>query len=102
LDKELDMTAVIRDTSGRAIASVTLSTGDNEQTIRVERVLDGKGTLLNYYFGRGGRRVTIESEMFQLTGILKTNWVKNERKWRVEVEPAETFIASELVARQAS
>lgn len=96
------MTAVIRDSSGQHIASVQLAANSGEETITIERVLDGKGTLLNYYFGRGGRRVTIESDSFQLAGTLKTNWAKNERKWRVEVEAESRTVAHELLAREAS
>ena len=96
------MTAVIRDASGQQMASVQLCPANDIHTISIERVLEGKGTLLNYYFGRGGRKVTLESDTFQLHGTLKTHWAKNERKWRLELEPAEAERAAALTARQAS
>lgn len=82
------MSAIIRDKSGQKLAIVLLSPPEDEQTIPIQRVIEGKGSLLHYYFGRGMREVTIESETFRLPGVLRTNWAKNERKWRVALDPA--------------
>jgi hypothetical protein len=46
----------------------------------------GKGNLLGYYFGRGGRLVTIEAGDFRLRGRLRTRWMENERLWIVDIE----------------
>ena len=94
------MTVVIRDPAGNQIASVQLSPKSDDNAIVVERVMEGRGRLLNYYFGKGMRQVTVESEVFLLPGVLKTHWAKNERKWRVLMNSTSSEAIAELAAAE--
>jgi len=81
------MSAVIRDTAGRILAIATPQPGADPGTVLL-RSVRGKGRLLGYYFGRGGRSIRIEYGLFTLPGTLSTRWLGNEREWAFHM-PAE-------------
>jgi len=50
--------------------------------------VDDSGALLRYYFGWGGRRVTVAFGSARLTGWLRTRWDGTTRTWFLEVREA--------------
>lgn len=73
------------DGAGNYLASAVMRLADGGRALLLSRVV-GKGNLLGYYFGRGGRVVSIEAGEFRLRGRLRTRWMENERLWIVDLE----------------
>ncbi len=98
--------AAIHDEHGRVLASVTLAQSDGSMALDVDRVESGKGQLLHYYFGRGGRRVWLEVGDIAMLGALSTRWnlAQNRRDWTVTLTPraeaGDGARASRTVARK--
>jgi hypothetical protein len=53
--------------------------------LTIDRVIQGKGRLLHYYFGQGRRTVHLEEGDFLLTGTLATKWLEAERLWMISL-----------------
>lgn len=73
------------DVTGNYLASAVMRLADGERALLLSRVV-GKGNLLGYYFGRGGRYVSVEAGEFRFRGRLRTRWMENERLWIVDLE----------------
>ncbi|GBD23951.1 hypothetical protein HRbin29_01624 [bacterium HR29] len=82
------------DAAGNYLASAVMRLADGGGALLLSRVV-GKGNLLGYYFGRGGRLVTIEAGDFRLRGRLRTRWMENERLWIVDLEESAAASAAE-------
>lgn len=78
----------IRDGNGEllAIVQVDADFATGEMTIR--RVTQGKGRLLQHYFGQGQRLVLLDSGSEHLPATLSTRWLGAERQWRVRLSHA--------------
>jgi len=89
--------ATIQDSDGNELARVEIGS-DNAapRTLTFRRVHHGKGRLLHYYFGRGGRAVAVTAGEFTLRGTLATSWLGQERLWLVRLSPS---MARSTVAR---
>jgi hypothetical protein len=87
LTLEAEVTVTLCNEVGSAIARILLCEMAEGLTLKVKRVSSGKGALLNYYFARGMRNATVESELFRLPGVLATSWVQNERRWMIRLNP---------------
>ncbi len=72
--------------SGKELAIGTVRPGNIGQTLELDRVVQGKGQLLHYFFGRGKRAVIVEAGDFRLRGMLATQWLGQERLWQVTLE----------------
>lgn len=81
------------DAAGNYLASALMRLADGGRALLLSRVV-GKGNLLGYYFGRGGRQVTVEAGDFRLRGRLRTRWMENERLWIVDLEESATTPAA--------
>lgn|GEM_PF-1385273 len=77
----------VLDEQGSFLAAAVMRPADGGRALLLSRVA-GKGRLLSYYFGRGGRRVFIETGEFRLRGRLRTRWLENERLWIVDLDEA--------------
>jgi hypothetical protein len=53
----------------------------------IEKVEEGAGHLLNHRFGRGRKRVILESNGCQRRARLGTRWFNNHREWQLELTP---------------
>lgn len=78
----------IRDLDGRDLAIAVLRDAPDGRRLCIDRVVAGKGRLLQHYFGKGLRAVLLDSETFRLRGQLSTRWLDAERRWFVELNPA--------------
>ncbi len=74
----------ILDDNGEELALATLAAGE-EQLLTIERVVRGKGRLLQYYFAKGRRTVHVEAGEFFLTGTIATDWQGAERLWFIKL-----------------
>ncbi|MGE0705942.1 MAG: hypothetical protein AB7P22_18625 [Vicinamibacterales bacterium] len=77
----------IKDTHGNVLASVSFEPPAESAALVVKGVEQGQGRLLNYYFGRGERRVRVEVGDFELRGDLATRWARDHRAWTVTLLP---------------
>lgn len=85
--------------SGERLAIGILRAGRAGRILELERILQGKGHLLQYFFGRGKRAVIVESGEFTLRGTLATRWLEEQRLWQVVLEyPRPTPIVVREVA----
>ncbi len=75
----------VLDEQGSFLATAVMRPADGGRALLLSRVV-GKGRLLGYYFGRGGRKVLIETGDFRLRGRLRTRWLENERLWIVDLD----------------
>lgn len=73
--------ATILDKDGHEIADATLEIPVNGSTARL-RVPRANG-LLNYYFGRGGRKVLVDTPDGRVEGHLNTHWERFGRVWEI-------------------
>ncbi len=78
---------MVRDLDGAVLATAILQEIPDGPRLSLHRVVSGKGRLLQHYFARGLRAVTIDSGEFQLRGVLSTRWLNAERRWFVELRP---------------
>ncbi|HEY5477822.1 MAG TPA: hypothetical protein VIK11_14050 [Tepidiformaceae bacterium] len=74
----------IIDDNGEELALATLGDGE-DQLLTIERVIRGKGRLLQYYFAKGRRVVHVEAGEFFLTGTIVTTWLGAERLWMIKL-----------------
>lgn len=74
----------ILDDTGKELAVATLCEGEHD-LLTIERVIRGKGRLLQYYFARGRRTVHVETSDFFLTGTVATTWLGAERLWMIKL-----------------
>ena len=90
----------IRDGNGQvlAIAQVDPGVGTDEMTIR--RIAQGKGRLLQHYFGRGQRLVLLDSGAEQFRATLSTRWLGAERQWIVRLSQSVTMAAAGTATTQ--
>ena len=72
------------DDNGEELAVATLCEGEHD-LLTIERVIRGKGRLLQYYFARGRRTVHVEAGDFFLTGTIATTWLGAERLWMIRL-----------------
>jgi hypothetical protein len=77
------MVRILGDT-GEELAVATLREGEHD-LLTIERVIRGKGRLLQYYFARGRRTVHVEAGDFFLTGTVATTWLGAERLWMIKL-----------------
>jgi hypothetical protein len=75
----------ILDETDNVLAVGILSCGMEGRKLVLEEVIAGKGSLLGYYFGRGRRKVVVETPVFRLRGQLRTQWTNGSRTWTVEL-----------------
>ena len=80
----------IRDGEGQELATALADTSPITREVVIQRVVHGKGHLMQHYFGRGLRAVLVDSGETQLHGILSTRWVGAERQWIVRLGQAAT------------
>jgi hypothetical protein len=73
---------------GRDLATAIVESGQDSMTVTLARVVDGKGRLLQYYFGAGRRAVLLDKGALQLHGTLRTKWMGAERRWYIHMQPA--------------
>jgi len=79
------------------LARGTARTTADGAVLVFDRVLEGKGRLLRYYFGEGRRAVRVEAGGATVRGTLQTRWLDQQRIWLVRVRnpvPAATEPAS--------
>jgi hypothetical protein len=77
------LTLMLLDDQGCSLASACLvGTAGRIVEVAVERKMSGR--LLAYLYGRGRRRVTIETDGIRLPGRLTTSWY-GHRRWFVEL-----------------
>lgn len=74
----------ILDDNGEELALATLAEGEHD-LLTIQRVIRGKGRLLQYYFARGRRTVHVEAGDFFLTGTVATTWLGPERLWMIKL-----------------
>jgi hypothetical protein len=90
--------ALILDSRGHTIAFAELEPGSDAMSLDLRQVR-GKGHLLHYYFGRGGRMVRVALSEFLLDGSLQTSWLDSERTWTVRLaDPRRRLHASSPAA----
>lgn len=77
--------ASIIDDRGRYLADVSFAPTEDDSRLHVERIMQGKGTLLAYYFGRAGRLVQVVIPGMELAGRLSTRWCDGKRRWTVQI-----------------
>jgi hypothetical protein len=94
--------ATILDGEGNELAVAVVSAGEETGGLAVERVLQGKGRLLEYYFGRGLRTVLVDCGEFRLRGTLQTRWLGQERLWQVRLNPLVETASAVRAAVEAS
>lgn len=80
-------TVIVREPSGRILGVADSRVDATAHAVVLDRITNGKGRLLGYYFGEGSRSVELESGDFRLRGMLRTAWEDGERKWRVQLQP---------------
>jgi hypothetical protein len=77
------VTLLLLDDQGCPLTSACLvGTAGRTVEVAVERKVSGR--LLAYLYGRGRRRVTIETDGIRLPGRLTTSWY-GHRRWFVEL-----------------
>ncbi len=74
----------ILDDNGEELALAILCDGEHD-LLTIQRVVQGKGRLLQYYFAKGRRSVHIEAGDFFLTGTMATTWLGAERLWMIRL-----------------
>jgi hypothetical protein len=73
---------------GTELASGVINHALDPVVLVVDRVISGKGRLLQYYFGQGRRHVVADLGDFRLRGNLRTRWQDGERRWEIRLRPA--------------
>lgn len=71
------------DDAGNQLAAARL-VGAAGRTVEITVERNAAGALLAYLFGRGRRRVVLESDDIRLPGRLTTEW-NGHRRWYVEL-----------------
>jgi hypothetical protein len=79
------MVAAIFADDGLELARGTARTSADGAVLVFDRVLEGKGRLLRYYFGEGRRAVSVEAGGAPVRGTLQTRWLDQQRIWLVRV-----------------
>jgi hypothetical protein len=74
--------AIVRDSSGKALAVAAVVWGDAQPLFALRRI-DCPENLFAYYFLRGQRAVRVEIDDLQFAGCLVTRWQDNHRLWAV-------------------
>ena len=72
------------DADGRPLTDATTRGGHGSRVILAE--VESPGVLLQYYFGRGERRVMVELDATLVDGSIETCWQGTDRAWWVDVE----------------
>lgn len=68
-------------------------------TLVMGRVVEGKGQLLEYYFGEGRKAVVLDLGPSEMRANLQTRWLGAERQWMVRVPPIPESADKGLPAR---
>ncbi len=71
---------MVYDGAGLVLSRGTCQVAKDGRTVMFTSVADPEA-LFQYYFGRRGRRVTVELEHVTKTGWLKTRWDGTGRTW---------------------
>jgi hypothetical protein len=96
------------DADGRPLTDATAQAEHRSRVILAD--VESPGVLLQYYFGRGERRVMVELDATLVDGSIETCWQGTDRAWWVDVEtpaprariPAASPDAAESAARRMS
>lgn len=94
IEGRLVRSVTLRDLDGTELASALLRDGPDGRRLSLERVVAGKGRLLHHYFGDGRRIVLLDLGDVQFRGVLSTMWLGAERRWFVDLPPAEAGLDS--------
>jgi hypothetical protein len=75
----------IFDADGRPLSLADALLDPGSQLLTLAGV-ESPAVLLDYYFGRGDRRVMFELDGVLVHGTIQTRWAGGERDWWVEIE----------------
>jgi hypothetical protein len=83
----------LKDLAGRTLLRlgvdaehVESSTIDGAPVLRLRFVARQAGALLEFFFGRQERRVTIHKDGASCEGLLDTEWIEGRRSWSVRFD----------------
>jgi hypothetical protein len=77
-------TTVLRDAKGAPLCHVDVLVSPDHRTIDIADVA-APDVLLDFYFGRAGRRVTLRLIDGQVEGRIETRWETTGRRWWLEL-----------------
>ena len=85
--RQLPRRVTIYDDEGAVLTTAAVRLGDGSRLI-VLADLDDSSTLMDYFFGRGGTRVSVSDGEADATGCLETRWQGLGRTWMVRLARA--------------
>lgn len=79
--------AVLLDSDGATLSDVSLLGPPRDRRVALADV-EAPDALLDYYFGRSGRRVLLQLIGRLVEGTLATRWAGLDREWWIELDDA--------------